>query len=265
MAVLTTQQLADFYESYREVELTFTKAIIRAISLRVNDVHLKVGGEQWPCVPYSASLSGARVIAHMQPACFEDLKEAKNLAALRLTFDPATAKDTLYFFVATRVSGSSAYEAGGKDVHFLDLEFTHKPADDFIEIVGAVLDANANAQKRGDERIVITPVTATRLGLRGKELHLYIDGVRRKGILRDLSFSGAKVILAGVGKFLVDKPASLKLDLEDMGVITLAGKVVRFEAVEGRRDMAAVAIDFQEDTVPVDFKLRFNQALSQQR
>ena len=265
MAVLTSQQLAAYYQDYRDVELTFTRGVVRALALRVKEVHLKVGGEQWPCIPYSASMAGARVIAQMQPLYFEDLKEAKNLASLRLAFDPPDSRDGLYFFVPTRVAGSNPYESGGQDFHFLDLEFTQKPPDDFIEIVGALLDANANAQHRGEERVVITPATAETLGLRAKDVPVEIEGAARKGILRDLSFSGAKVVVAGVGAELDDKTITLKLYLFRIGVVALTGKVVRFEDVEGPSDIAALAIDFDPESVPPDYKLRFNQALRQQR
>ena len=182
---------------------------------------------------------------------------------MRLAFATAEHKDTLHFFIATRVSGSTPYEVGGQEVHFLDLDFTEKPPNDFIELIGTLLDANA--QQRRHERVVIAPKASERLGLRAKELVAQIDGSPRKFILRDLSFSGAKILVASVGKFLVGKAAVLKLDLADIGVATLVGAVKTFEDVAGRRDISALGIEFDEDTVPLDFKLRFNQVLSQQR
>ena len=265
MSVLTTQQLSAYYESYRDIELTFTRSVVRALALRAAEIHLKVGGEQWPCIPYSASMSRARVIVQMQPLYFDDLEEAKNLASLRWAFDTADDRDALYFFGATRVTGFSPYESAGQDFHFLDLEFTQKPPDDFIEIIGALPDGNANSQNRAEDRVVITPATADAIGLRGKEVMVEIEGAARKAILRDLSISGAKVLVAGIGGELMNKPITLRLDLFGVGVVPLPGSVIRFEDVEGRDDIAALAMDFDADRVPPDYKLRFNQLLRQQR
>ena len=92
-----------------------------------------------------------------------------------------------------------------------------------------------------------------------------VDDEVRKAILRDLSFSGAKVIIAGIGPELNDKPIMLRLDLSGVGLVSLPGKVVRFEDVAGHSDIAVFAIDLDRDSVPPDYNLRFKQLLCQQR
>ena len=93
-----------------------------------------------------------------------------------------------------------------------------------------------------------------------------IDGIPRKALLRDLSFSGAKLIIAGLAKFLVNKSAVLKLEIEETGtVFNLNGKVMRFEPIENRKDIASIAIQFDEKAIPVEYKIFFNDYLIKQR
>ena len=54
-------------------------------------------------------------------------------------------------------------------MQFVSLEFTQRPPDDLIQILGSLLEANSNAQRRKDERIVITPESMKKLGLDSRE------------------------------------------------------------------------------------------------
>jgi hypothetical protein len=82
-------------------------------------------------------------------------------------------------------------------------------------------------------------------------------------MLRDISFSGAKIIIMGVAKFLVDKETAVRLDFDDPRESFLVkGKFVRAENVEGRKELVALAVDFKENEVPMGYKVRLNDYLS---
>jgi hypothetical protein len=99
-----------------------------------------------------------------------------------------------------------------------------------------------------------------------KESTVFIQGVPRYCILRDISFSGAKLIMMGVAKFLVEKPAALRMDFDDpKESFLLVGKFVRAEPVEGRKELVALAILFNESMVPMGYKIRINNYISQVR
>jgi hypothetical protein len=67
-----------------------------------------------------------------------------------------------------------------------------------------------------------------------------------------------------LAKFLVNKECKLRIDLEEpRETIEISGTVVRFEDVEGRKDLAAVAVHFAEATVPMIYKMHINDYLSQ--
>lgn len=266
MAIVTSQQISDYFETYKDVEITYTRDVIRATGLLTKQIMLKSLGDFWPCVPYSSSMVQARVIAGLNSGFFETIKHANNLVALRLSFEHPGKANPLSFFISSRVLGFNKYSQDHPDVYFLQLQYTQKPPDDFIEIFGRLLDANLNAAKRKEERIIITPESLRGLGLRAKETAVAVDNVPRRCIIRDISFSGAKVLLIGQGSDLVNKKARIALAFDDeQSRFIISGTVIRYEAVEGRDEISAVAMHFDEAAVPIRYKMKINNYLTATR
>lgn len=263
MAITTSQQIARYYQSYSNTEVTFTKDVIRATLLHPKQVYLKCTGYQWPIVLYSASMTGAKVIANLKSSLSEAIKKANSMVSLRLSFLQRDKSDPLSFFVAAKISGYTPYGQEKPELYFLTLTYTQRPPDDLIEILGRLIDANTSSAKRKEERIPVTADSARAMGLNHKEAMVYIDGVPRRCIVRDVSFGGAKVVILGVAKFLVNKQGSLHLTLTETDeVMELRGTVVRFEAVEGRNDIAAIAIQYDDEAVPMKYKLMISNFLN---
>lgn len=262
MPVSTSQQISRYYDQFSNIEVTFTKEVTQAILLYPKQVYLRCLGYQWPCIVYSSSLVGARIITNITGSLNETVRKANNLVSLRFSFLRKDKPDPLSFFVSAKVTGYTPYGKNKPDLSFMSLAFTQRPPDDLIEILGQLLEANVLSQKRREERVVLTVQTAAVMGIDPKECRLTIDGVPRKCIIRDLSFGGAKVILMGLAKFLVNKAAELRLPLtEKQGALVIPGKVVRFDPVEGRSDIAAFALQYDDDKVPLDYKVRMNNLI----
>ncbi len=262
MPVTTSQQIAGYYAQFQNVEVTFNKEVTRATNLNTKQVFIKCLGYQWPCIIYSTSLSEAKVIVKTGGSFNETVRKANNLVSLRYCFVQRDKGDPLAFFVSARISGYTPYDKQRKDLSFVTLSYTQRPPDDLIEIIGQLLEAGVNSRKRSEERVTITADTTARLGLRAKETTIEIAGVPRRCIVRDVSFSGAKVIVLGIARYLVDKPALLHLDLvEPQEKLQIPGTVVRFEPVEGRSDIAAFALRFDDDKVPIAYKMRLSNLL----
>ena len=264
MPISTSQQISRYYERFQNVDVTFTKEVIRAIMLYPKQVFLKCLGFQWPCVIYSSSMTSARVIVHVKPALKESLERSNNLVSLRFSFLQRDKPDPLSFYVSAKISNTTPYNEKNPDLTIMTLTYTNRPADDLIEILGQLLEATTNSQQRKEERITLTVASMRQMGIRAKGTTIMIGGVPRKCIVRDLSFSGAKVIIPGVAPFLVNKDSVLRIVLEDPDeVLDIPGKVIRFEAVEGRKDIAAFAISYDESAVPMKYKMRINAYLKQ--
>lgn len=266
MALVTSQQISKFYNIYKNIDVTFTKQVIEATGLNTKQIFLKCINNQWPCIIYSSSMTGAKVIANLDEPQFEQIRKANNLVSLRFSFSLADKTDPIAFFVTAKVTGYNPYNKDNPNLHFINLTYTQRPPDDLIEILGVLLEANINSKKRKEERILITVDSLRKLGFISKDVQVLIENVPRKGILRDVSFSGAKVIIIGIAKFLDQKQVVLKLQLEEQKKsLLLKGNVLRVEPVEGRKDLAAVGIQFDESSIPMEYKLIINHYLTHLR
>jgi hypothetical protein len=239
--------------------------VITALGLVGKGVYLKIQDRQLPCMVFSSSLSSARVIASVPSAVMLALKQANNRLALRWCFKLPEKVEPITFFVTCRPTGFTHYAVQGPDVHFVTLEFTQRPPDDLIQILGSLLEANSNAQRRKDERIIVTPETLKKLGLESREAEILIDGKSRKCVLRDLSFSGAKVVVSGRAEAFSNRSVSLKFSRsEQVPEMTLPATVLRVDEVGGRKDILAVSVEYSSDP-PMSYKLLINSYISTMR
>lgn len=266
MSIATSQQINKYYETFKSIDVTFTKEVIRSTGLQTQGVFIKCLGEQWPCVVYASSFETARILAANKPALLERIKKANGSISLRLSFKLSEKADPVSFFVSARATGFVPYSQGNGDLQFISLQYSQRPPDDFVEILGRMLEANVNSARRREDRVVLTPDVMRKIGLARKETQVVIQGVPRRCILRDLSFSGAKLIVQGLAKFLVGKECRLRLDLEEpRETIEIPGTVVRYEDVEGRKDLAAIAVHYAENGVPIIYKMHLNDYIGQLR
>ncbi len=264
MGVTTSQQLNKYYDLFRDTEIPFTKDVILTLKMDPRQVYIKCNGGQWPCIVNSTSFQMARIIVGIKGGAFQELskeskkpEEQKSVSQIRFCFYDAN-NQPINFFVSGKVSTIATYMQS-KDLVIVTLNFTQRPPDDLIEPVGRLLEANANALRRREERIAINADSMRKLSLTKEETFVMIDEVPRKCIVRDLSFSGAKVILLGVEKFLTNKSTVLKLDFEDpVENLSIPGMIVSAEPVEGRKDIVAASISFDEPKIPLAYKLHIN-------
>lgn len=259
MALITSQQISNYYDSYLDIDVKFTKEVIHVIKLRSKEIFLRCLGNQWPCFIYSSSMSGAKLVANVESGLIQTVREANNLVSVRFAFDQPDKPDPLAFFVSAKAVGFNDYSPDHPELNFITLKYTQRPSDDLISILGTLLDANINAKRRKEDRIDINPDTLRKLGLTSKNAVLYIDEVPRKCIIRDLSFSGAMILMTGVAKFVLNKDAKLKLEVDDgKKPILLNGKIVRFDEYPDRKGIGAVGVHFYENEVSMDYKMRLN-------
>jgi hypothetical protein len=265
MGVLLSQKISLYYDRFKNIDVTFTKDMIQVTGLLTQQVHLKCGNDFWPCVVYSASFESAKVVANVKTGLLGKLQATNNFVNLRLCFRIPGETNALTFFVAGRVQSSAPY-GNSQDVNMFTIQFSNRPPDDFIEIIGRILDANINSAKRKDDRIPMTPDNLRKLNILSTESAVFIERVPRRCILRDLSFSGSKIIMMGISKFLLDKEAALRVDFNDpREVFTIKGKFVRAENVEGKKEMVALGLCYDEASVPMGYKIRLNDMLTSQR
>jgi len=262
MGLVTSQRISLYYDRFKDIDVTFTKEMIQVMGLLTQQIHLKCGNDFWPCVIYTASFEGAKVVANVKTGLLGRLQGTNNIVNLRFCFRPPGETNALTFFIPGRVMASAPY-GSSQDNNIFTIQFSNRPPDDFIEIIGRVLDANVNSAKRKEDRIQLNQDNMRKLNIISNESAVFIEGVPRRCILRDISFSGSKIIMMGVAKFLLERDASLRLDFnEPREAYNIHGKFIRAENVEGKKEMVALGLQFNEATVPMGFKIRLNEFLT---
>lgn len=265
MALITSQQITRYYEEYKDTEISFTKDIMHTLALDPRQVYVKCNGGQWPCIINSTSFSKAKIIVGTKGGAFQQLAQ-KDCPGVNLRYCfYQNDGQMMSFLISGKVGPISSY-MNSKDLAVIEILYSQKPPDDFIEKIGHLIDANTNAIKRKEDRIIITPDSCRKLGIPKEECIISIQNVPRHCILRDLSFGGAKVLLLGLPQFLMNKEVLLSLEFDEPHeVINLKGHIVSAGEVEGRKDIFAANIQFTEDSVTLSYKIHINNYLTSAR
>ena len=263
MAFAVSQQLNRYYNLYKDIDVTFSKEVVSTLNFDPKQVFVRAAGGQWPCIINSASMTKAKIICGKKSGFIENLRNGVTSANIRFAFFDTEGKAPLSFFVAAKLVGISSYEAGNHDLVLITFEYTQRAPDDLIEKLGILLEANINSQKRQNERVIITPEINRRIGLVEKGTVVYVDAVPRRCIIRDMSFSGAKILLVGVANFLMNKEVILRFAFEDpRSAFGIKGRIVRTEPVEGRKDLVALAVNYYPQNIPMMYKMYLNKHFS---
>lgn len=261
MAIVTSQQISRFYDLYRDKEIIFSKDIIKILNLDPRQIYIKCNSGQWPCIINSSSLMLARIIIGTKGGAYAAIQKTNTPVSLRFFFADPNGQ-TMSFFVNAHVTSIDPYMES-KELAIATLTFNSKPPDILIEMLGRLLETKANSAARKEERIALTAESKRRLGLLKEETTLLIQNVPRNCIVRNLSFSGAKLIMMGVAHFLQDKEAVLQLEFEEpREILPLKGTIVTAEPVEGRKELLALSIHFDEASVPISYKIHINNCLT---
>lgn len=262
MGVVTSQKISIYYDQYRDKEIAFTKDILRTLGVDPRQIYVKCNGTQWPCIINSTSLLYSRIILGTKGGAFAQItKKDAPPVSLRFYF-LEQGNQSLSFFVTGHVTNVTPY-MNSKDLAVVTLTYTQRPPDDLIEKIGALLEANANAIRRREDRIIINEESKRKLGLLKEETIVYIQSVPRHCIVRDLSFSGSKIIMVGVPQYLLNKETEICIIFEDLPQpLQIKGTIVNVARIEGRKDIVFANLNFNEKEVPTAYKLHINAYLS---
>ncbi len=265
MAMITAQQLTQYYNDYKSTEITFTKAILKTLGLDPRQIYIKIEGVQWPCIINSASFSLARIIIGRNGGAFQQIaKNQDHTLNLHLNFRQTTGQ-LVGFFVSGKVTDVVPYMQS-QELVVITIAFSQRPPDDFIEVIGNLIDANQNAIRRKEDRIIINPDSCRKMNLLKGETLIAIQGVPRHCILRDISFGGAKIILMGLSQYLMNKDVIVQMEFDEpREKIILRGVILGTTPIDGRKDMVAANVRWDEETVSLSYKIHINNYLTTTR
>lgn len=262
MSVATSHQIQKYYDFHRDKEIVFTKANLKSLRVNPRQIYLKCAGGQWPCIINSSSLQKAKVIIGTSSGVYSLIvnKKEQHISVVYCFYDQNN--EPVQFFVTSNVVDIQPYQ-GSKELALLTLEFTQRPPDDLILKIGEFLEVNENFKTRKEERIGLNENSMRQLCIPKEESYIFIAGVPRKCIMKDISFGGARVMLVGVPKFLEGKTIDLRLYFTDTNEkVSLIGKIIKADFLQGRKDISVVHIQFNQDEIPMSYKFHINSYIT---
>lgn len=260
--MLASRVIKEFYAKYKDIDVLFNKNVILATGLVSKHTFIKYADAQQPCVLYSSSMETGKIFTALKSRTAEELKNGHEKMSLRLAFKRADSKNLLTFFVSSKIIAVSQYDSA--NINTIHLSYNPPIPDSLVEVLGELLEAKTNAEKRKEERITLNPSSIRRLGLESSNAHVWIEGLSQKCIIRDLSFVGTKILVIGNAKFVVEKEIALRLHFEGHQPFDIVGTVIRNEEIVGRPDAAAIGIAFNEKEIPALYTIRLNDFLKRQ-
>ena len=258
MGVTTSHHIQHYYDYFRDKEIVFTKANLKALRIDPRQIYLKCNGGQWPCIINSTSLQQVRVFIGTGSGIYQAINKNRSVPiSVRYCFF-ANNGDPIQFFVNSTVAEVKPYSASN-ELAIVTLSFTQRPPDELILRLGEFIEVNENFKNRKEERISLNENSLRQLGIPKEESYIFIEGVPRKCVMKDLSFGGARVMLVGIPKFLQNKQVDLRMFFTDTSEkLSLPGVIKEAEFLEGRKDLSMIHIEFSADDIPMSYKFHIN-------
>lgn len=262
MSLSTSHQLSRYYDFFRDKEVVFTKANLKFLRMDPRQIYLKCNGGQWPCIINSSSLQQVKVIVGTSSGIYAEIQKKQNInMSIRYCFFDQENMP-VQFFVNCTVMEVKQYNAS-PELAIVTLNFTQRPPDDLISRIGEFIEINENFRTRKEERIALNKDSMRELGLLKEESFIFISNVPRRCILKDLSFGGAKVMMVGIPKFLINKQIDLRFYFFDTNEkIAILGTIVNAEFLPGRKDIVIAHINFNDNDVPMPYKYHINSYIT---
>jgi hypothetical protein len=260
MALLGSSILQNLYQEYMDTELTYTKDVAAGLGLLPSESSFKWQGVLYPCVVHSGSFNSAKVLVKLSNAQWKAIEAGSKVTTLTMTL--ALSKTGRRELVAINGALQTLQHpgAGGEVSVLMSITYSHRPPENFLQAQGAYLSLKKEANQRTEDRIPLSAENRTLVGLTNLNTVVTVDHIERKCLLRDLSYNGARAILTGVAPFLVDKPFTLQVPLGE-GVVSVPGKIVRADPVEGHKGLAVIAMGYHPDLVPIDYLKTIQKAI----
>ncbi|MBR6199833.1 MAG: PilZ domain-containing protein [Spirochaetales bacterium] len=262
MSELSSQKLNEYYDRYKDQELAFNKSIISALGVEPRKICLKIKADPCPCVLYSCSMIGAKIIIHLDNEGFERIKLSNNFVNLRLSFYPKNAKNPLMFFVPAVVKSYRSFELknDSSTAFLMTLDFTTKPSEDLIEILGKVFEMNENFEKRKALRIDVDEKLAGVIGFATTKAIIEISIVKQHCLLKNISATGVMALMACNPPTVLKKKIKIHLVLagNPPKSLPIEGTIMRCEPVVGNKTIFGLGIMFDPDKIPYEYKTLIN-------
>jgi hypothetical protein len=257
MTTQTRHRCDEYYKLYIDHDISFTKEIISEMGLIPKKNFIRYGGENIPCILYSASMTKARIIAQLRADICEKIGLGNKTASLCLAFKREKSQDPVTLFINAKIAGFTPYKSDIPGVNFVTLKYMNKPPDDFIYKLGQAISDRSDDKRRKEQRIPMDDEKAKNMNIQSDKILIICDNKQFPCVLKDISFSGAKVITKGNKDFFNTKQVKLVLNISSLdGISAMIGKVVHCEEflINKTSKFIALGIAFDKTKIPDSYK-----------
>ncbi len=260
MPTVAATKISEYYDKYKDQEVYFSKSICEITGLVSEKLKFKVGSYELPCVLYASSLERIIIILNLTENDMQKVKMARGLATIKFCFFPTSAKTPLSFFISCRIKKINSFKLTTSSAFIITLDFNQRPPDDFIEIIGQIVDNSVKFNNRKELRIRLDDKIAVSLGMESVKGFAVIDENTKPCIFADISTSGCCIIMTDSPEIEDHKAITLKLSING-NAININAMIVRSEKVNNRPELTRLGILYEKDEIPYIYKNMINNYL----
>lgn len=244
------------FNDHKDHDVTLSQKVINNLGIIKDQIILKCGGVQVPCIIYSTSMKKARIIAKINSELLEELKRHKNIISLRFTFFEKEQYQTISFYMSSEIVNYEKYDSDKPDLYFFNIEFKRRPPDDFVNVLGSYISEQVTKQKRSEQRCVINSNDSNTPGIKSMETFLFVSGKGKRCVLAEISLYSAKVLTSGkLDKYNEGESAMLIMKSEALkGLGEMVGKIGRVDLINQEEGLFSLIIIFDQDMIPPAYK-----------
>lgn len=241
-----------YYEELHYNVVTFTKQVCRKVGLVRGDSHIRIRGETLPCLIYSLSMERAVVILRINETAKAIMAQTMPALTLHVRFSPT--KESISLMLDAQIEEIKEYGEKVPDTYFLALRYRRKAPNDLIKILGELIEAEKEKERRIFERINLDPQNAKKMGLSPAETFLFCQGEGKKCVLQEISVFSARVVISGHPADYEGNKAMLIMKIESAGEIgEMLGSV--YSAEELGNNLVSVVVHFDQEVIPPSYKM----------
>ncbi len=247
-----------YYEKYSDKEILFNKNIKECSYIEPQKTIIKIGYEEWSCVLYTCSMKNAKVIMNLNKKIFETLRASNNNVTIKFSFNPPDEKKPFAFYISSKIQGYKNFNQEDANTYIVNIIFVQKPTDFLINTLGAIIDEHEKIDKRKDTRISLNTENLKHLGIESNNIVSKIDNIDRNCLVRNISASGAVVLLVAPPKLLINKKIILNLKIKGI-TFKLEGIINRYSEFLEKKALYEFGIQFEKENIPVKFIKALNE------
>ena len=260
MPTVSSTKISEYYNNYKDQEVYFSRSICDVSGLISEKLKLKVSDEEFPCVLYASSMERIITILNLTDKDMEKVRASKGLASVKFSFFPSTVKKPFSFFISCRIKKINSFKLASGSAFIITMDFNQRPPDDFIEIIGNIIENSVRFNNRKELRIRLDDKIVETLGMDSIKGFADIDENFTSCVFADISTSGCGIVMTDSPEIEDHKRITIQLKIRG-NPINISGVIVRSEKINNRPDLIRLGVLYEKEEIPYVYKNMINNYL----